>query len=97
MSWSTFIRIAPKREVMLALQPAAVVLNVYNTELDHEVADQVESAKRAALELLKTIPGPFVGVTMSGHANGVGWHNKDGYATDFITVTVTQNTVLPQS
>jgi hypothetical protein len=51
---------------------------------------QVESAKEAAYELLKVIPGPVVAISLSGHANGVGWQEKPGYANDTITVSITQ-------
>lgn len=52
--------------------------------------DQLDAAKRAAKELLKTLPGPFVRINFSGHANGVGWQKKAGYANDMITVSVSQ-------
>lgn len=54
------------------------------------VADQIRVAKAAAVELLKVIPGPYVSISLSGHANGVGWHKKDGYANDCISVSVSQ-------
>lgn len=54
--------------------------------------DQIQSAMRAAKEILKSIPGPFVVVSMSGHANGIGWQRKAGWSDDFISVTVTQFT-----
>lgn len=54
------------------------------------VADQIRAAKAAALELLKVIPGTHVSISLSGHANGVGWHKKEGYANDCISVSVTQ-------
>jgi hypothetical protein len=53
---------------------------------------QFESAKAAAIEIAAVIPGPYVSVSMSGHANGVGWQKKEGYANDCITVSVTQQT-----
>jgi hypothetical protein len=60
--------------------------------LDGRACDQLSAAKRAAKEVLKSVPGPRVAVTLSGHANGVGWHKKDGYSNDFITISVTQQT-----
>lgn len=59
---------------------------------DGPVLDQLSAARRAAKELLKLIPGPYVVVSMSGHANGVGWQKKEGWANDAISVTVTQFT-----
>ena len=59
-------------------------------ELDGPMTDQLVVARNAARELLMTIPGPMVHVSLSGHANGVGWHAKPGWANDCITVYVTQ-------
>lgn len=52
--------------------------------------EQVSAAQRVAKELLKTIPGPYVNVIVSGHANGKGWHKDPTSANDTITVVVSQ-------
>lgn len=57
---------------------------------DGPTLDQLAAAKRAAKELLKSVPGPYVIVSMSGHANGIGWQEKVSYANDTISVSVTQ-------
>lgn len=59
-------------------------------DLEGAAFDQIQAAKRAAKELVKTIPGPLMVVSMSGHANGMGWNKKEGWSDDFITVTVGQ-------
>jgi len=59
---------------------------------DGPVLDQLAAARRAAKEIVKSVPGPYVIVSMSGHANGVGWQKKEGWANDCISVTVTQFT-----
>jgi hypothetical protein len=55
--------------------------------------DQLRAAKDVAKLLLKSVPGPFVSVSLYGHANGVGWQKCDGYANDSIGVTVSQQFV----
>lgn len=59
---------------------------------DGPVLDQIAAARRAAKELVKSVPGPLIIVHMSGHANGVGWQKKEGWANDAISVSVTQFT-----
>jgi hypothetical protein len=56
----------------------------------HAAVAQFEAAKSAAKELVKIVPGSHVMVSMSGHANAVGWQKKPGYANDCINVSVTQ-------
>jgi hypothetical protein len=55
--------------------------------------DQLKAAKDAAKLLLKSIPGPFVAVSLSGHANGVGWQKAQGCSNDEIHITVMQRCV----
>lgn len=57
---------------------------------EEPVLDQIACVRRAAKEIARSIPGPLMIVNMSGHANGVGWQKKEGYANDCISVTVTQ-------
>jgi len=52
--------------------------------------DQLRVAKQAAKLLLASVPGPAVTISLSGHANGVGWQKKEGWANDCISVNVTQ-------
>lgn len=61
-----------------------------DASVDAAVADQIEVARDAAIELAKTVPGPKVTVSLSGHANAVGYQKKSGYANDCITVSVSQ-------
>ena len=88
MSWSAFM----KREVPKGEIQDAIANITTDTPLDGPMLDQLQAAKRAALELVKSIPGPYLQVVMNGHANGVGWQQKEGWANDTISVTVTQRT-----
>lgn len=65
-------------------------------EIEPPAFDQVKMAKQAVKLLLPIIPGPYIGITMSGHANGIGWQKKDGWANDCITVNITQFTEEPR-
>lgn len=92
MSWSaSFTR--PVRKV-----DAVAYIDRLSTgaQVEGPAIEQCEAAKRAAKELLKTIPGPYVMVSLVGHANGVGWHKKDGWADDCITINITQITEEPK-
>ena len=51
---------------------------------------QIQTAKAAALEIVKGMPGPFISVTLSGHANGTGWEPKEGWSDESINVSVNQ-------
>ena len=86
MSWSaSFIKPVPKHE-------AAAAISALSTSGQSEgpAVDQCELAKHVAHALLPNVPGPYVNVTLSGHANGVGWQKKEGMANDMITVSVMQ-------
>lgn len=87
MSWSTSTMIVAKAKAPDAIDQIEIPQYVEAPALD-----QIHAAQQAAKELLKLIPGPRVRVSMSGHANGVGWQKKEGWADDCITVTVTQIT-----
>jgi hypothetical protein len=52
--------------------------------------DQFQTAKNAAKELIKGMPGPYVTVSLSGHANGVGFQKSPGMSNDFISIGVAQ-------
>jgi len=84
MSWSTGTKAVAKSEVDVAID----FLDTGTDDPQHW--DQLRVAKQAAKMILSNIPGPFVSVFMSGHANGVGWQKKEGWASDCITVNVTQ-------
>lgn len=64
-----------------------------NDYMDGPARTQFETAKEAAIEIVATLPGPFVRVSLSGHANAVGWQEKQGYVNETITVTVSQHLV----
>lgn len=84
MSWSTGTKAIVKSEADAAID----ALTTGTTDPQHE--DQLRTAKLAAKVLLANVPGPFVSISLSGHANGVGWQKKEGWANDCISVNVTQ-------
>jgi len=86
MSWSASTQFVDKKEIRTAI----VAPDIVPREIDGPMLDQLHAAQEAALQLVKSIPGPKVSVTMSGHANGIGWQGKSGWANDTITVTVSQ-------
>jgi hypothetical protein len=88
MSWSLQTGIVRKQDAV-----AAVMQLKPSHDVDAPTEDQIYHAKKTALELVRGVPGPFVSVSMSGHANGVGWQQKEGYANDCINVSVTQHLV----
>lgn len=89
MSWSTRTKVVAKKDADAAID----ALTTGDDNVAHE--DQLRSAKLAAKVLLANIPGPYVLVTMSGHANAVGWQQKTGWANDCVTVSISQSTELP--
>jgi hypothetical protein len=92
MSWSaSFLK--PVRKV-----DAAAYIDRLSTgaQVEGPAIDQCELAKGAAKSLLAGIPGPYVQVSLSGHANGVGWQKKEGWANDCITINVSQFTEEPK-
>ncbi len=93
MSWSVSTKINPKSAIEQAVNNLTLASEGFvpsGPELD-----QLEAAKRGALEILKSVPGPFVQVQLVGHATGVGWQKKDGYSNEFISVSVYQRTEEP--
>jgi hypothetical protein len=88
MSWSLDTGIVRKADAVAAIMQAKPQYDV-----DPPTEDQIYHAKKTALELVRGVPGPFVSVMMSGHANGVGWQQREGYANDGINVSVTQHLV----
>ena len=92
MSWSaSFVKPVQKID-------AAAFVDRLSTgaQVEGPAIDQCEAAKRAVKELLPSLPGPYVMVSMSGHANGVGWQGKEGWVNDCISVSVTQFTEEPR-
>ncbi len=88
MSWNA----STKGPVLKQNLPEALAGITDGEPLNGPMYEQLEAARRAAKELAKTVPGPHLAVSMSGHANGVGWQKKEGWANDTITVTVSQVT-----
>lgn len=88
MSWSLSTDNVPKKDAV-----AAVMQLKPQHDIDPATEDQIYHAKKVALEAVRGVPGPFVSVTLSGHANGVGWQQKEGYANDCINISVTQHLV----
>ena len=87
MSWSVTTNLVSKSNAKAAI----ALLELDGGQIHSAWAvDQLETAKNAARELLKGIPGPYVIISLSGHANGTGWNKKDSYANDSISVSVSQ-------
>lgn len=92
MSWSaSFVKPVPKREAAAAISALST-----GSQTEGPAIDQCELAKHVAHSLLPIIPGPFIQVTLSGHANGVGWQKKDGWSNDCINVSICQVTEEPK-
>jgi hypothetical protein len=87
MSWNISLGITEKKDAEWQLDKLTLITLSNNSTYAH---DQLAAAKRAAKEILKTIPGPYVSVYLTGHANGVGWQKKEGCANETITASVTQ-------
>lgn len=94
MSWSIATKIVPKSAIGQAIKDLSLA-DTGMVPADHAI-DQLETAKRGALEILKSIPGPYMSVSMAGHSNGVGWQKKGGYANEAVSVIVTQYIELPE-
>src|SRR6266568_1475487 len=88
MSWSASF----KEPVWKVDADAAVERLHTGAQVEGPAIEQCEAAKRAAKELLKSIPGPYVQVALSGHANGVGWQKKEGWSNDCINISISQMT-----
>ncbi len=87
MSWSATVPVTEKAGIEQAID--AVVTSP--ADLNGPMFDQLHTAQLAAKLIARCTPGPKVHVSMSGHANGVGWQKKEGWANDCITVSVTQD------
>jgi hypothetical protein len=94
MSWSASFK-KPTSKDLAELMVDNLNVDFFGEGSNTPAFDQVKLAKAAAKELLKGLPGPWIMVSISGHANGVGWQEKAGYANDCITVNVSQVTVEP--
>lgn len=91
MSWSaSFVK--PVRKI-----DAAGYIDRLSTgaQIEGPAIDQCELAKKAAKELLAGVPGPYIQVSLSGHANGVGWQKKEGWSNDCISISIMQITEEP--
>jgi hypothetical protein len=87
MSWSVTTNLVSKSNAKAAI----ALLQLDGGQIHSAWAvDQLETAKNAAREILKGMPGPYVIIALSGHANGTGWNKKDGYSSDTINVSVSQ-------
>ncbi len=88
MSWSvSFKKPVEKCRVDTAIDELGDQLSVHPPAFD-----QFQAAKDIAKALAKSIPGPYINISLSGHANGVGWYKKDGMANDTISVSASQIT-----
>lgn len=85
MSWSISLNPVKKEEAELAID--SIEFPDYS---EPPARDQIITARHVVKELLRSIPGPYVVINMTGHANGVGWQDKKGYSADFISITVSQ-------
>lgn len=86
MSWSASLRKAVDKNV------GTLDFDINPQDISGPMLDQFNVAKKAIETIIPNISGPKLQITMSGHANGIGWNKKEGYANDFITVTVYQVT-----
>jgi len=88
MSWSaSFPKPVPKHAAAAAISALST-----GPQTEGPAIDQCELAKHVAHSLLPIIPGPYIQVSLSGHANGVGWQKKEGWSNDTISVNITQFT-----
>lgn len=86
MSWNaSFLKAVPRIEAAAAIDQLSA-----GQQTEGPAIAQCELAKKAAKAILDGIPGPYVQVSMSGHANGIGWKKKVGWSNDTISVTVAQ-------
>jgi len=91
VSWiASFVKPVPKRQAAAAISALST-----GRQTEGPAIDQCELAKHVAHSILPIIPGPFIQVTLSGHANGVGWQKKEGCSNDCISVSVVQITEEP--
>jgi hypothetical protein len=88
MSWAVgFLKAVPKYKVESEIDSLAFS---GNAETDGPAFDQFKIAKEATKAICKGIPGPQIMVSLSGHANGIGWQKKEGWSNDMISVNVYQ-------
>lgn len=87
MSWTASTSTIEKSKALHSLYNE---LTISPQDMDGPMLDQLSVAQDAVKVLLKNISGPKVRINMYGHANGVGWNKKSGYADDTITVSVSQ-------
>lgn len=85
MSWSVTTNLVSKRNARAAIS----LLEIPETS-EAWAHEQLRIAQDAAKQILSGIPGPYVVISLSGHANGTGWNKKDGYANDSVTVSISQ-------
>ena len=92
MSWSaSFTKPVAKRDAAAAIS----ALSTTGPQTEGPAIDQCELAKHVAHSLLPIIPGPYIQVSLSGHANGIGWQKKEGWSNDSINVHISQVTEEP--
>jgi len=95
MSWSLQAGPAPVEEIAAAIDAVAEEKNTkaqQNDGTEEEVTAQIDAAKDAVqriIDLGAVGNGHEVRVVLSGHANP-GHEPREGYATDTVTVSVTQ-------
>lgn len=87
MSWTATTGVVRKSEAKRALNELTL-----QGQCDPWAKDQFEETKDVALLLIKSVPGPYVTINMSGHANGVGYSKKDTWSNDFVSVSISQQT-----
>lgn len=92
MSWNVGFTKPVRREEAEAAIDALQFPGDENPRMKETSAGMVQfaAAKKAAKKLVASLPGPYVSVAMSGHANATGWNKKEGYANDMISVNVSQ-------
>ena len=86
MSWSASFPMPVRKEKAVEALDRLLIVH----ETTSSMIDQCELAKQAVKAILPGIPGPYVMVSISGHANGVGWQKQQGMANDCIYISVSQ-------
>jgi len=94
MSWTKSTNYFPKTDLKRILDEYVDELKQENPFMENEknpqIHDQVDAAADAAWFLAKSVPGPWLQINLSGHANGTGVKENQGYAAEFISITVNQ-------
>lgn len=91
MSWSVnFAKPVLKQEAEAALDALPFPYKPEQGVREAAMCDQFAMAKQAAKFILSNTPGPFIYISMTGHANGCGYQKDESWSPDFVNVSVNQ-------